>query len=173
MTTRVQQLRSNIVSQDGLFMIAFAEAQGAIEWSVLLQLALLRWAFFFYSEFPCYSFSSILSFNAIVEHWKYMQAWEVVSTAYIMSSSHFSTITWLLQDSDIRRFNWCEKTAICSFPSSHERCWVADVATAQAWCKRQHALPQGGLGTSSRTSWHHSWSEVHDFWSAAQERTDG
>ena len=28
--------------QDGLFMIAFAEPRGAVEWSVILQLALLR-----------------------------------------------------------------------------------------------------------------------------------
>ncbi len=31
-----------MVLQDGLFMIAFGEARGAVEWSVLLQLALLR-----------------------------------------------------------------------------------------------------------------------------------
>lgn len=30
--------------QDGLFMIAFPEARGAVEWTVLLQLALLKYA---------------------------------------------------------------------------------------------------------------------------------
>ena len=30
------------VIQDGLFMIAFASPQGAVEWTVILQMALLR-----------------------------------------------------------------------------------------------------------------------------------
>ena len=34
-------LESHVV-QDGLFMIAFSDPRGAVEWSVLLQLALLR-----------------------------------------------------------------------------------------------------------------------------------
>lgn len=31
--------------QDGLFMIAFPEARGAVEWTVIVQLALLKYVF--------------------------------------------------------------------------------------------------------------------------------
>ena len=47
-------------------------------------------------------------------------------TVSTMSSfvSTFSTMAWLLHACDLECCNWYEKTATCSFPSSHERCWV-------------------------------------------------
>jgi len=50
--------------QDGLFMIAFSSARGAVEWALLLQLALLRWVPKMHLQFGFCQHMMILFFTA-------------------------------------------------------------------------------------------------------------